>query len=58
MGRKIKAIITKVGLDSHERGAKLVATALKNAGMEVVYLGSFQTPEGIVNTGRCRHYWS
>jgi len=50
LGRKIKAIITKVGLDSHERGAKLVATALKNAGMEVVYLGSFQTPEGIVNT--------
>ena len=50
MKDKIKAVISKVGLDSHERGAKLVAGALKDAGMEVIYLGSFQTPEGIVNT--------
>ncbi len=46
---KIKAVITKIGLDSHERGAKLVASALRDAGMEVIYLGSFQTPESIVN---------
>lgn len=50
MSTKIKAIISKIGLDSHERGAKLVATALKDAGMEVVYLGSFQTPTIIVET--------
>jgi len=48
--KRIKVVITKIGLDSHERGAKLVASALKDAGMEVIYLGSFQTPEGIVNT--------
>jgi len=48
--KKIKAIVTKVGLDSHERGARLVATALRDAGMEVIYLGSFQTPEGIIQT--------
>ena len=47
--RKIKVIITKIGLDSHERGAKLVASALRDAGMEVIYLGSFQTPESIIN---------
>jgi len=50
MAKKIKAIISKLGLDSHERGAKLVAAALRDAGMEVIYLGSFQTPEGVVNT--------
>jgi methylmalonyl-CoA mutase C-terminal domain/subunit len=48
--KKIKAIVTKVGLDSHERGARLVAAALRDAGMEVIYLGSFQTPEGIIQT--------
>jgi len=47
---RIKAVITKIGLDSHERGAKLVASALRDAGMEVIYLGSFQTPESIINT--------
>ena len=47
---KIKAVITKIGLDSHERGAKLVASVLRNAGMEVIYLGSFQTPESIIDT--------
>jgi len=46
--KKIKVIITKVGLDSHDRGAKVVATLLREAGMEVVYLGIYQTPEGIV----------
>ena len=48
--KKIKAIVTKVGLDSHERGARLVSAALRDAGMEVIYLGSFQTPEGIIQT--------
>ena len=50
MSARIKAIISKIGLDSHERGAKLVANALKNAGMEVVYLGSFRTPQAIVES--------
>ena len=45
---KIRVIITKVGLDGHERGAKLVATLLMNAGLEVIYLGMHQTPESIV----------
>lgn len=47
-GRKIRVLITKVGLDSHVRGAKVVAKTLRDAGMEVVYMGSFQTPESIV----------
>jgi methylmalonyl-CoA mutase C-terminal domain/subunit len=46
--RKIKVIISKVGLDGHDRGAKVVASLLKEAGMEVVYLGMYQRPEGIV----------
>ncbi|MDY6878898.1 MAG: cobalamin B12-binding domain-containing protein [Desulfatiglans sp.] len=46
--RKIKILITKVGLDGHDRGAKVVATLLKEAGMEVIYLGMYQMPEGIV----------
>ncbi|HBN26520.1 MAG TPA: methylmalonyl-CoA mutase [Desulfobacteraceae bacterium] len=50
MSKRIKAVISKLGLDSHERGAKLVASALKDAGMEVVYLGSFQIPENVVKT--------
>lgn len=45
---KIKVIISKVGLDGHDRGAKVIATLLKEAGMEVVYLGMYQSPEGIV----------
>jgi methylmalonyl-CoA mutase, C-terminal domain len=44
----IKVIVSKVGLDGHDRGAKVVASLLKEAGMEVVYLGMYQTPEGIV----------
>jgi len=49
MGKeKVKVIISKVGLDGHDRGAKVVATLLKEAGMEVVYLGMYQTAEGIV----------
>ncbi len=46
--RKIKVLISKVGLDGHDRGAKVVATMLKEAGMEVIYLGMFHTPESIV----------
>jgi methylmalonyl-CoA mutase C-terminal domain/subunit len=47
--RKIKVIIAKPGLDGHDRGAKVVARALVEAGMEVVYLGLRQTPEAIVH---------
>jgi len=47
--KKIKVIIAKPGLDGHDRGAKVVARALVEAGMEVVYLGLRQTPEAIVN---------
>jgi len=46
--RKIKVIISKVGLDGHDRGAKVVAHLLREAGMEVVYLGMYQMPEAIV----------
>jgi methylmalonyl-CoA mutase C-terminal domain/subunit len=45
---KIKVVLSKVGLDGHDRGAKVVASLLKEAGMEVVYLGMYQSPEGIV----------
>jgi len=45
---KIKVIVSKVGLDGHDRGAKVVASLLKEAGMEVVYLGMYQSPEGII----------
>ena len=47
-GQKIKVIITKVGLDGHDRGAKVVASLLREAGMEVVYLGMYQSVEGII----------
>jgi methylmalonyl-CoA mutase C-terminal domain/subunit len=47
-GQRIKVIIAKPGLDGHDRGAKVVARALVEAGMEVVYLGLQQTPESIV----------
>ena len=46
--KKTKVLVTKVGLDGHDRGAKVVASLLKEAGMEVIYLGMYQTPEGIV----------
>jgi methylmalonyl-CoA mutase C-terminal domain/subunit len=46
--KKIKVIVSKVGLDGHDRGAKVVASLLKEAGMEVVYLGLYQDPKGIV----------
>jgi methylmalonyl-CoA mutase C-terminal domain/subunit len=48
--RKIRILIAKPGLDGHDRGAKIVARALRDAGMEVVYTGRRQTPEQIVNS--------
>ena len=46
--QEIKVLLTKIGLDGHTRGVKAVAAMLRDAGMEVVYLGHFQTPEGIL----------
>ena len=48
--RKIRVLVAKPGLDSHDRGAKIVARALRDAGMEVIYTGLRQTPEQIVET--------
>ncbi|TAM82680.1 MAG: cobalamin B12-binding domain-containing protein [Acidobacteria bacterium] len=47
--RRIRVIVAKPGLDGHDRGAKIVARALRDAGMEVIYTGLRQTPEQIVN---------
>jgi methylmalonyl-CoA mutase C-terminal domain/subunit len=49
MDRKIRVLIAKPGLDGHDRGAKIVASALRDAGMEVIYTGLRQTPEMIVS---------
>lgn len=49
-GPKIRVVIAKPGLDGHDRGAKIVARALRDAGMEVIYTGLHQTPEQIVET--------
>jgi methylmalonyl-CoA mutase C-terminal domain/subunit len=48
MDRKIRVVVAKPGLDGHDRGAKVVARALRDAGMEVIYTGLRQTPEQIV----------
>ncbi len=48
--RKIRVVVAKPGLDGHDRGAKVVARALRDAGMEVIYTGLRQTPEQIVDT--------
>jgi len=48
--RKIRVLVTKAGLDGHDRGAKVIAMVLKDAGMEVIYTGLHQTPKEIVNT--------
>ena len=50
MAKKIRVLIAKPGLDGHDRGAKVVARALRDAGMEVIYTGLRQTPEMIVET--------
>jgi methylmalonyl-CoA mutase C-terminal domain/subunit len=47
--RPIRILVAKVGLDGHDRGAKVIATALRDAGMEVIYTGLRQTPEMVVN---------
>lgn len=49
MERPIRVLVAKVGLDGHDRGAKVIAAALRDAGMEVVYTGLRQTPEMVVN---------
>ena len=48
MDKKIRVLISKAGLDGHDRGAKIIAAALRDAGMEVIYTGLRQTPEMIV----------
>ena len=48
-GRKIRVVVAKPGLDGHDRGAKIIARALRDAGMEVIYTGLHQTPEMIVS---------
>ncbi|MDI6839880.1 MAG: cobalamin B12-binding domain-containing protein [bacterium] len=48
MAKKIRVLVAKPGLDGHDRGAKVVAAALRDAGMEVIYTGLHQTPEQIV----------
>jgi methylmalonyl-CoA mutase C-terminal domain/subunit len=48
MNRPIRVLVAKVGLDGHDRGAKVIATALRDAGMEVIYTGLRQTPEMVV----------
>ena len=49
MSRIIRVLVAKVGLDGHDRGAKIIATSLRDAGMEVIYTGLRQTPEMVVN---------
>jgi len=48
--RPVRVLVAKVGLDGHDRGAKVIATALRDAGMEVIYTGLRQTPEMVVET--------
>jgi methylmalonyl-CoA mutase, C-terminal domain len=50
MQRPVRVLVAKVGLDGHDRGAKVIATALRDAGMEVIYTGLRQTAEMVVNT--------
>ena len=49
INRPIRELVAKVGLDGHDRGAKIIATALRDAGMEVIYTGLRQSPEMVVN---------
>ena len=50
MNRPIRVLVAKVGLDGHDRGAKVIASFLRDAGMEVIYTGLRQTPEMVVNS--------
>src|SRR5213083_2227096 len=49
LNRPIRVLVAKVGLDGHDRGAKVIATALRDAGMEVIYTGLRQTPDMVVS---------
>jgi methylmalonyl-CoA mutase C-terminal domain/subunit len=49
LNRPVRVLVAKVGLDGHDRGAKVIATALRDSGMEVIYTGLRQTPEMVVN---------
>ncbi|MDF2187303.1 cobalamin B12-binding domain-containing protein [Paraflavitalea sp. CAU 1676] len=49
LNRPVRVLVAKVGLDGHDRGAKVIATALRDAGMEVIYTGLRQTPDMVVN---------
>lgn len=48
--RRLRVVIAKLGLDGHDRGAKMIARYLKDAGMEIIYTGTRQTPDQVVNT--------
>lgn len=48
--RPLRILVAKIGLDGHDRGARVIATSLRDAGMEVIYTGLRQTPEMVVNT--------
>ena len=50
MNRPIRVLVAKVGLDGHDRGAKVIASSLRDVGMEVIYTGLRQTPERVVNS--------
>ncbi|GIW82944.1 MAG: methylmalonyl-CoA mutase [Gemmatales bacterium] len=50
MSKRLRIVLAKVGLDGHDRGIKVVARALRDAGMEVIYAGLWQTPESVVRT--------
>lgn len=50
LNRPVRVLVAKVGLDGHDRGAKVIATSLRDAGMEVIYTGLRQTPEMVVHT--------
>ena len=50
LGRKLRVVMAKVSLDGHDRGIKVVTRALRDAGMEVIFMGAFQTPERVVRT--------
>ncbi len=56
-GRRIRVLVAKPGLDGHDRGAKVVARALRDAGMEVIYTGLRQTPEMIAEAPPCKKMW-
>jgi len=49
-GTKIRVVLAKVSLDGHDRGIKVVTRALRDAGMEVIFMGAFQTPEKVIRT--------